>query len=257
MTTYKENKMELTTKLTDLKLHYLAGNLDSFLTGTKDPEGALDVITRMSDLELMDKATRSTERRLKAAKIGVFKPLEEIDWAWSKGLERGLAEHLMKLDFLSQKRNIVIAGAQGLGKTMLAQNLAFRAAASGHSTLFTTASKLVLDLSSQESSAALQRKLAKYERLKLLVIDELGYLNFTDRAADFIFEIINRRYEKGSIVITTNLAFTDWHKVFPGAPCVTAMVDRLTHHADIIKLSGESFRKKEAAAAGRGKKNSS
>lgn len=247
--------MDLNEKLTDLKLHYLASNLDSFLSGTKDSQIALDTISRMADLELMDKSSRTTERRLKAANIGIFKPMDQFDWGWTEGIDRILVERLLKLDFLSKKRNIILAGAQGLGKTMLAQNLAYQAAANGHTTIFTTASKLVLELSSQESGAALQRKLLKYERTKLLVIDELGYLNFTDRAADLIFEIINRRYEKGSIIITTNLAFTDWHKVFPGAPCVTAMVDRLTHHAEIIKLSGASYRRKEAKEGKKERKN--
>lgn len=239
--------MELSQQLAALRLDYLANNLDSFLTGTKDAAIATETLKRMAELEMIDKASKTTERRLKAAKIGLFRPIEEFDWDWTKGLRKSEMDVLLGLDFLNKKRNIIFAGAQGLGKTMMAQNLAYKAASCGYSTLFTTASKIVLDLSSQETSSGMQRRLGFYERLKLLVIDEMGYLNFTDRAADFIFEIVNRRYESGSLIITTNLAFKDWHQIFPGAPCVTAMIDRLTHHADIIKLTGGSYRLREAS----------
>ena len=140
------------------------------------------------------------------------------------------------------------AGPQGLGKTMIARNLGHFAVMSGYTCLFTTASVLAIDLGAQESRHALQRRLKHYESRDLLIIDEIGYLSFDCKAADFIFEIVNRCYEKSAICISTNLVFKDWTQVFPGAPCVTAMIDRLTHHAKIIKIAGDSHRLRETKA---------
>ncbi len=190
----------------------------------------------------------STERRLQEARLGHYRAMADFDWQWPQEIDRPAIEELLTCAFVERHRNAIICGPQGIGKTMLTRNIGHSAVMVGHTVLFTAASKLVIDLSSQESAAALQRRLRYYERPHLLLIDEVGYLSFDHKAADFIFEIINRRYEHGSIVITTNLAFKDWHKIFPGAPCITAMIDRLTHLAEIVKISGDSFRVKESTA---------
>jgi len=233
--------------LAKLKLHYLAENLDDFLIhAQKKSMTPLEIIDRFSELELVEKSKRRVEHRIKAARIGKFKPMNQFDWDWPKEIDRHTIESLLKLDFIKTQHNIFFAGAQGLGKTEIARNIAWNAATKGYSVLFTTASKLIMDLSSMDGTAALERRLKRYEKPDLLVIDEIGYLSFDHKSADLIFEIVNRRYEKGSIVMTTNLAFRDWHQIFPGAPCVTAMIDRLTHHCHIIKLAGPSYRSKEA-----------
>ena len=108
---------------------------------------------------------------------------------------------------------------------------------------------MLLDLGAQDSPRALERRLRHYARPALLCVDEVGYLAYDARAADLLFEVVNRRYEQKSIVITTNLAFSDWPSVFPNASCVTALIDRLTHHADICLIEGQSFRRREAEAA--------
>ena len=155
----------------------------------------------------------------------------------------------LKLHYLAQNFEGFVKQAVGL-----------YAVNSGYTCLYTTASALVIDLGAQESRLALQRKLKYYESKDFLIIDEIGYLSFDCKAADFIFEIVNRRYEKAATCITTNLAFKEWGQVFPGAPCVTAMIDRLTHRAKIIKIVGESHRvrdtkaKKEKANAGKGER---
>jgi len=129
---------------------------------------------------------------------------------------------------------------------MLARNIAHAAVLQGHSALFTEASSLLLDLGSQDSPRALERRLRHYARPALLCVDEVGYLSYDARAADLLFEVVSRRYEQKSVVITTNLAFADWPSVFPNASCVTALIDRLTHHADVCKIEGESYRHREA-----------
>ena len=156
-------------------------------------------------------------------------------------LDRALSGELVR-----QHDNLVLVAAQGLGKTMLTRNIAHQAVLQGHSALFVEASRMLLDLGAQDSARALDRRLRHYARPALLCIDEVGYLSYDARAADLLFEVVSRRYEQKSIVITTNLAFADWPGIFPNASCVTALIDRLTHHADIALIEGESYRLREA-----------
>jgi len=241
--------MTLYDELSELRLHYLAQNLDSFVDQAESAKTSpKDILSRMAELELVERSRRSTDRRLKEAKLGRFQPIQDYDWQWPKEIDRSAIEALFTKDFLESRKNVILAGAQGLGKTMIARNLGHYAVMSGYTSLFTTASALAIDLGAQESRHALQRRLKHYESRDLLIIDEIGYLSFDCKAADFIFEIVNRRYEKSAICISTNLAFKDWTQVFPGAPCVTAMIDRLTHHAKIIKIAGDSHRLRETKA---------
>jgi IstB-like ATP binding protein len=136
--------------------------------------------------------------------------------------------------------------AQGLGKTMIAQNTAHQAVFHGHSVLFLTAAQLLLDLGAQESARGLDRRLRFYASVALLVVDEVGYLSFDPRNADLLFQVISRRYEKKSLVLTTNLVFQDWPSIFPNASCATALIDRVIHHADVLAIEGDSYRLREA-----------
>ena len=153
------------------------------------------------------------------------------------------------------RENLIIAGSQGLGKTMIAKNIGYQAAIKGQRVHFTTASQLVLDLNSRrDSHIEFKKALKRFTGPDLLIIDELGYLSYDCQAADTIFEIINRRYETGSIIITTNLPFKDWSTIFPGANCLSAMIDRLTHHLKIVTIERPSFRLAESKSTGREKK---
>jgi DNA replication protein DnaC len=138
---------------------------------------------------------------------------------------------------------------------MIAKNIAFAAVTAGHGVLFRTASELLADLAC-DSPQLRRRKFNFYARPRLLCIDEVGYLSYDSTAADLLYEVINRRYERNSILITTNRAFKDWNEVFPNATCIATLLDRLTHHADISKIEGKSFRVRESEleAAARGKK---
>jgi DNA replication protein DnaC len=238
---------QLQTNLKTLRLHYLHDHLDDFLLScNKGSWSPVEIINRMTELELVEKTTRSTAQRMKAAKIGKFRHIGEFDWSHPKGVDKEKIMNLFSLDFLTEKRNVIMAGSSGLGKTMIARNLAFQAVSKGYTALFTTAASVVMDLASAESPQSQLRKLKAYSKPDLLVLDEIGYLSFDQKSADLIFEIVNRRYEQGSIIITTNLAFKDWGEIFPGSPCVTAMIDRLTHHCDILKIEGASYRQKES-----------
>ena len=196
--------------------------------------------------ELDARARRRLERQLQAARLGRFKPLADFEWDWPKHLHRPTVDRVFSLDFLAKGENVILVAAQGLGKTMLSKNLVHQAVLAGHSALFITASDLLLDLNGQETSRALERRLRAYARPTLLAIDEIGYLSYDAHAADLLFQVISRRYEQKSVVLTTNLLFKQWDTVFPNASCAVALVDRLTHHAEIIPIEGESYRKREA-----------
>ena len=164
-------------------------------------------------------------------------------------IDRPLIEAAVGLHFLGAARNVVLVAPQGLGKTMIAQNIAHQAIVQGHSVLFTTAAQMLLDLGGQESSRALESRLKHYAKQSLLVVDEVGYLAFDNRNADLLFQVVSRRYERKSLVLTTNLAFKDWPSVFPNATCATALIDRVIHHADVIGIEGKSYRLREAEDA--------
>jgi DNA replication protein DnaC len=192
------------------------------------------------------RSRRSLERRLGAAHIGRFKPLCDFDWNWPAACDRAAVEALMSLDFLKETANAVLKGPNGIGKTMIAQNIAHQAVVRGHTVLFASAGQMLGELSAIDSDAALRRRLRHYANPELLVVDEVGYLSYSNRAADLLFELVNRRYERKSTIVTTNKAFADWNEVFPNAACVVSLIDRLVHNAEVIDLEGESYRKKEA-----------
>lgn len=198
------------------------------------------------DWEEQERARRSQERRLKDAKIGRFKPICDFDWSWPKRCDRAAIEALMGLDFLKEAANAVIVGPNGVGKSTLARNIAHHAILKGHTALFTNAGQLLGDLAAIDSDSVLRRRFHQYAAPDLLVIDEVGYLSYSNRHADLLFELISRRYESKSTLVTTNRPFADWREVFPNAACVVSMIDRLVHNAEIISIDGDSYRLKEA-----------
>ena len=196
--------------------------------------------------ELEERRRRSIERRLTAARLGRFKPIVDWDWNWPTALDRPALERVLALDFLDRAENVLLVGAQGLGKTMLAKNIVHQVVLAGHSARFITASDLLLDLNGQETARALERRLRHYARPALLAIDEIDSLAYDAHAADLLFQIVSRRYEHRPLLLTTNLAFKHWDTTFPNASCAVALIDRLTHHAEIVVIEGDSYRKREA-----------
>ena len=152
----------------------------------------------------------------------------------------------MTLDFLSEATNIVLVGPNGIGKSTLAKNIAYQALIHGHTVLFTSAGQLLGELAALDSDSVLRSRLRHYARPDLLVIDEVGYLSYSNRHADLLFQLVSRRYENKSTMITTNRPFAEWREVFPNAACVVSLVDRLVHNAEILAIDGESYRLKEA-----------
>jgi len=200
------------------------------------------------DWEESERARRSLERRLRSARIGRFKPLADFDWDWPKQCDRATVQELMTLSFMADATNVVLVGPNGVGKSMLACNLGHQALVEGKTVLFTTAGQLLGDLAALDSDSLLRRRIRHYAAPDLLLIDEVGYLSYSNRHADLLFELISRRYEHKSTVITTNRAFKEWGEVFPNAACTVSLIDRLVHRCEVISIEGESYRLKEARA---------
>ena len=152
----------------------------------------------------------------------------------------------MGLEFLKEATNVVLVGPNGVGKSTIAANIGHRAILEGHTVRFATAASMLGELAAIDSDTLLQRKLRFYARQKLLVIDEVGYLSYSNRHADLLFNIVSSRTHQNSTIITTNRPFAEWTEAFPNASCVVALVDRLVHNAEIIAIDGDSYRRKEA-----------
>jgi len=196
--------------------------------------------------ELSTRKQRSLERRLNSAKLGRFKPLTEFDWAWPKKIDQPCVHQWMQCNFLAEAMNPIIIGSNGVGKSTIAQNVGYQAVMQGHTVIFTSAANMLNELAAQDGDNALRRKLTYYAKPTLLIIDEVGYLSYSNRHADLLFEIINRRYENKSTMITTNRPFSEWNEVFPNAACVVSLIDRLVHHSEVLAIEGNSYRMKEA-----------
>lgn len=239
---------DLAGSLVQLGLRRLGEDLADFIArATKSRWSAVQLLEEMSRLELAERARRSGERRLGRAHLGRFKPMADFDWQWPKKIDREAVERTLALGFMERGENVILVAPQGLGKTMITQNVLHEAVRAGSTALLVSAADLILDLSKQETARALERRLQHYARPHVLAIDELGYLSFDNQAADLLFQIVTRRYEKRPIVLTTNRAFSEWGTIFPNATSAVALVDRLTHHAEILAIEGESYRRREAA----------
>jgi len=231
---------QLKQQAADLKLYGLQAHWHEI------PETHYPWLEAWLNWEQAERKQRSLDRRLAGARLGRFKLLNEFDWQWPDKIDQQAIHRLMQLDFLTTANNIILLGSNGVGKSTIAQNLAHTAVMQGHTVLFTSAANMLNDLAAQDGDNALRRRLKHYARPTLLLIDEVGYLSYSNRHADLLFEIINQRYEQRSTLITTNRPFGEWNEVFPNAACVVSLIDRLVHHSEIIAIEGESYRMKEA-----------
>jgi DNA replication protein DnaC len=205
-----------------------------------------DWVEKLISWEETERANRSLERRLHSARIGRFKQLADFEWSWPKKCDRDLIEELLQLEFIKEITNIILFGPNGVGKSTIAKNIAYQAVMRGFTALFITAGQMLNDLASQDGDNALRRRIKYYVHPTVLVIDEVGYLSYSNRHADLLFEIISRRYQEKPTIVTTNKQFSEWNQVFPNAACVVSLIDRLIHNSEIISIEADSFRLKEA-----------
>lgn len=196
--------------------------------------------------EEKERVTRGLEGRLHSSRIGRFKPLAHFDWSWPTKCDREAIEELIQLAFVKESANIILCGPNGVGKSMIAKNIAYQAVIFGLSVLFTSATHMLNELASCDGESALLRRIKYFVKPQLLVVDEIGYLSYSTRYADLLFDIVSRRYHDKPTIITTNKPFSEWNDIFPNASCVVSIIDRLVHHSEIIGIEGPSFRLKEA-----------
>ena len=232
----------LRAQAADLRLPGLLAHWDE-LMGQPETEQR---VRQWLGWESAARADRSLQRRLREAHLGRFKPLADFDWGWPKEVDRAAIEELMSLQFMTDASSIVLFGNNGVGKTMVAFNIVHQAVLQGHTALCTTAGQMLSELAALDSDSALRRRLQHYSAPDLLLIDEVGYLSYSNRHADMLFELVSRRYLHKSTIVTTNKRFVEWGEVFPNAACVVSLVDRLMHRAEVIRIEGESYRAKEA-----------
>jgi DNA replication protein DnaC len=227
------------------QLGFRAGRdaLAAFLTHAhKSRLGPTQTIEEMVALERRAREATNLARRTRTAYLGTFKPIDRFDWAHPRKIDRALVDRLLGLDFVTRAENVLLRGQSGVGKTMLAKNLGQAALLAGRTVRFTTLAAALADLLKQESMPAFERRLKRYLLPDLLILDELGYLPCDSRAADILYNIVSRRHERRSTVITTNLAFKQWGTVFPGAACVVALVDRFAQHCHKVDIDADSWR---------------
>jgi DNA replication protein DnaC len=234
---------DLATQLAQLGFRAGRDALAAFLTHAhRSRFGPTESIEALVELERRARAATNLASRTRAAYLGAFKPLDRFDWAHPRKIDRELIERLATLDFIGRGENVLLRGQSGVGKTMLAKNLGHAALLAGKTVRFTTLAAALADLLQQESLPAFERRLKRYTRPALLILDELGYLPCDSRAADILYNIISRRHEHRSTVISTNLAFKQWGTVFPGAACVVALVDRFAQHCHKVDIDADSWR---------------
>ena len=238
---------DLTAQLAQLGFRAGRDALAALLTHAhKSRLGPTESIEALVALERRARETTNLASRTRAAYLGAFKPLDRFDWAHPRKIDRALVERLATLDFIGRGENVLLRGQSGVGKTMLAKNLGLAALLAGKTVRFTTLAGALADLLQQESLPAFERRLKRYTRPSLMILDELGYLPCDSRAADILYNIISRRHEHRSTVISTNLAFKQWGTVFPGAACVVALVDRFAQHCHKVDIDADSWRDRHA-----------
>jgi DNA replication protein DnaC len=195
--------------------------------------------------EVAARQTNGGELRIKAARFPARKTIEAFDFDHQRSLKRDTLLHLGALDFVAARENVVFLGPPGTGKTHLAIGLGIRACQAGHRVAFATASEWVSRLAEAHTGGRLQAELTRLGRIPLIVIDEVGYIPFEAEAANLFFQLVSARYERASVIVTSNKPFGRWGEVFGDPIVAAAMIDRLVHHAEVVSLKGDSYRLKD------------
>jgi len=240
-------ELRLTEQLNQLRLTFIAQQYQSLADQAAHQQWTpLQYLARLIEGESQRQHDRHIARRLAAARFPLIKTLEQFNWNWPKKINQAQVQNLFRLAFLKDQTSVVFIGGVGLGKSHLATALGHAACLQGHSVLFTTAIEAINTLTAAQAQCRLKAELKKFLAPTLVIVDELGYLPIDKAGADLLFQIISGRYEKGSTIITTNLTYKNWPRIFNNDSTITsAVLDRLLHHAETVVIEGKSYRMKD------------
>jgi DNA replication protein DnaC len=206
----------------------------------------VDFLARLVEGEAVLRQDHACQRRIRQARFPVLKTLEQFDFTWPTKINRPQVQNLFRLKFIEDQANAILIGGVGLGKTHLAIALGWAACQTGPRVRFASAINIVNSLSAAQKAGRLVQELKQYTRPELLIIDELGYLPIDKHGADLLFQIISHRYERGSIILTTNKVYKHWPSIFNNDSTLTsAILDRILHHAETVVIEGKSYRMKD------------
>ncbi len=204
-----------------------------------------EYLTLLLEEEVNRKREVSVKTKVAKARFPYVKPLEQFDFSFQPSLNEKEIIRLGSLAFIESKGNVIFLGPPGVGKTHLSVGLGIRACMAGYRVLFLTAQKLMEELAIAKRDGSLMEKILAYSRLHLLIVDELGYMPVSRDQANLLFQLISIRYEKSSIILTSNYNFDEWGNIFEDAVAASAIIDRMVHHANIFYINGSSYRLKD------------
>jgi DNA replication protein DnaC len=243
--------MELNHLLDKLKMDHLEAQLDAVCEqAAQRQEDYKTFLTQALSTEWQGRYQRGIEARLRQARFPWVKTLDQFDFDFQPSLDRKQVRELAGLSFVERGHNVIILGPPGVGKTHLAIGLAVKAVESGYSVLFLTLEALMTRLTKALNENRLERSLQQLIYPKVLIVDELGYLPLTRIEASLFFRLVARRYERASLIVTSNKSFLDWGEIFNDPILATAVLDRLLHYSTTLNIKGESYRLKEKRKAG-------
>lgn len=245
----KINKI-LEEKLTGLKLQYFLENYQAAAQLAAESQMPyLEFLAELVEGESAERNERAVERRLRNSKLPFEKSMDQFQWSHPAKINRLQIENLMRLDFIDKKANVLIVGGSGLGKSHISSSLIRQACLKGYNALFTSAIEIVNYLTAARAANCLDKALKRYLRPDIICIDEIGYLPIDKLGCDLLFQVVSQRYERGSIIITSNKPFKNWTEIFHNDAAVTsAILDRLLHHSEVVIIEGKSYRMKDRAS---------
>jgi DNA replication protein DnaC len=249
--------MLLRANLKQLKLPAIGGEFEKLAReAAAANEGYEQYLLRLTELEVAARASNAVQARVRQAGFPVHKDFDTFDFTAVPSLSKPKVLELARGEWIEQRSNICLIGSPGTGKTHVATALGLAACRQGQRVRFVTAAKLVTRLEEAQKQYQLDRLLAQLDRADLLICDELGYLSLGRGGAELLFRVFADRYERRSLLVTSNLPFSEWGQVFQGERMTAALLDRLTHRCHILEMNGESFRFRESMKSKRGKKAS-